>query len=252
MGEVWPGAGRGRYRVELLGRFHVSADGQPLEVPVGTQRLISKLALRGACGRSRLAGLLWPETTEAKALASLRTAIWRAGRIAPGLLLTGHDDVSLASDVEVDVSRLVEMAHEIMEGRRFVELDEPRLHQVEEDLLPDWTDDWLIVDRERLRQLRLHVLESLSEQLLARGAFGMALEAAMIALNADTLRESAHRAVMRVHVAEGNVLDARRAYAYCQALLRRELGVAPSAETLDLARRWSLERSAPAVPCRLR
>lgn len=102
------------------------------------------------------------------------------------------------------------------------------------DLLPDWADDWLVLDRERLHQLRLHVLETLADRLADDGRFGLALDVALAALRSDTLRESAHRSVIRVHVAEGNIGEARRAYARCCDVLRRELGIAPSAATAGI------------------
>jgi DNA-binding SARP family transcriptional activator len=61
------------------------------------------------------------------------------------------------------------------------------------DLLPDWVDDWLVHDRERLHQLRLHVLEALADRLAGDGRYGLALDVALAALRSDTLRESAHR-----------------------------------------------------------
>ena len=85
--------------------------------------------------------------------------------------------------------------------------------------------------RERLRQLRLHALEAAAAQLSALGSYGLALDAALTALRADPLRESAHRAVIRVHLAEGNVAEARRAFRQCRLLLRRELHVEPSPQT---------------------
>ena len=105
---------------------------------------------------------------------------------------------------------------------------------VEGDLLPDWSDEWLTAERERLRQLRLHVLETVAARLAAEGLFGMAMEAALAALRSDPLRESAHRAVIRIHLAEGNLAEAVHAYRQCQSLLARELGVAPSEEAARL------------------
>lgn len=232
-----------RRRVTLLGGFRLVVDDEDLTVPASTQRIISLLALRGRCGRSRLAGSLWPETTELRALASLRTAIWRANQTAPGLLVSGHDSLDLAPDVEVDVARLVRTAHDVMDGHASLLLDAPGLQDVEGDLLPDWNDEWLVIDRERLRQLRLHVLETLASQLATQGMYGMAMEAALAALRADALRESAHRAVIRIHLAEGNRAEARHAYDECCAVLTRETGLGPSAETLRLSVNWSDPRA---------
>src|SRR5262249_9511790 len=102
--------------------------------------------------------------------------------------------------------------------------------------LPDWPDDWLIVERERLRQLRLHALERLAERWTAQGSYGLALEAAMAAIRADPLRESAHRAAIRVHLAEGNLSEALRQFERCRAVLLEEFGVEPTEATTGLLR----------------
>ena len=69
--------------------------------------------------------------------------------------------------------------------------------------------------------------------------FGLAMEAALAALRGDALRESAHRAVIRIHLAEGNLAEARHAYEQCCEVLDREIGAAPSAATMKLAQGWS-------------
>lgn len=219
--------------VRLLGGFELSVAGAPVNVPTALQRAVAYLALRGRCGRSRLAGTLWPDATELRAMANLRTGIWRINQVAPGVVTSRHDALTLAPDVEVDVTRLVAAARDVLEGTPGVP-HEPTLQYVEGDLLPDWTDEWLTVDRERLRQLRLHVLETLAGRLAADGLFGMAMETALAALRADPLRESAHRAVIRIHLAEGNLAEAVTAYRQCRTLLARDIGVAPSPETTRL------------------
>jgi DNA-binding SARP family transcriptional activator len=229
-------------RLALLGGFVLSVDGAAVSVPVTAQRIVALLALRGRCGRSRLAGALWPETTEERALANLRTAIWRANQIVPGLVASDHDALAIADTVRVDITGLVRAAHELLDGGPTLPV-ELVLQYVEGDLLPDWYDDWLTVERERLRQLRLHVLETVAARLAAEGLFGMALEAALAALRSDPLRESAHRSVIRIHLAEGNLAEAAHAYRQCQSLLARELGVEPSEQTAVLVR--GLPRALP-------
>ncbi len=230
----------------LLGGFALTVDGRDVVVPAAIERAIAYLALRGRCGRSRLAGTLWPEHSEERALGNLRTAMWRVNQVAPGVVVAEHDSLALASDVEVDVALLVTAAHEVLGGAD-LPVAAPTLRYVEGDLLPDWTDDWLTVDRERLRQLRLHVLEAIAGRLAARGLFGMALEAALAALRSDPLRESAHRAVISIHLAEGNLAEAVQAYRQCRALLAREVGVAPSPETVRLMATFRTTRTTRAV-----
>jgi DNA-binding SARP family transcriptional activator len=64
--------------------------------------------------------------------------------------------------------------------------------------------------------------------------YGMAMEMAMTAVRADVFRESAHRVVIRIHLAEGNVAEALHAYRHCSTLLEREFGLTPSRETAEL------------------
>ncbi|MGW2671050.1 AfsR/SARP family transcriptional regulator [Streptomyces sp. NPDC001272] len=80
------------------------------------------------------------------------------------------------------------------------------------DLLPGWDDEWTLFERERLRQLRLHALESLSARLTSSGRHALALDAALTCVSIEPLRESAHRAVVAVHLAEHNAVEAVSQY----------------------------------------
>ncbi|WP_418276913.1 AfsR/SARP family transcriptional regulator [Isoptericola jiangsuensis] len=219
--------------IRLLGSFVLEVDGDVVALPVGAQRLVAMLALRGRTGRSRLAGLLWPDTLEQRALASLRTGIWRVNQSAVGLVRAAHGAVELGLGPVVDVDQLIERSRPLLAGP---EPDCPAEGPdvASGELLPDWDDQWLDAERERLHQLRLHVLEATAVRLAARGRYGLALEAALAALRADDLRESAHRAVIAIHLAEGNVAEACRAYDVCRRTLRTELGIEPSATTSGL------------------
>ncbi|MDH5278471.1 MAG: bacterial transcriptional activator domain-containing protein, partial [Actinomycetota bacterium] len=95
-------------------------------------------------------------------------------------------------------------------------------------------DDWLADDRQRVQQLHVHVLELFSARFTDLGRFGPAMDAALLALRADPLRESAHRAVIRIHLAEGNPVDAKRALDFCRLVLARDAGVEPSGVTTRL------------------
>ena len=220
-------------RVALLGGFRLVVDGRAGALPAASQRLVALLALEGRSTRSRVAGTLWPDSSEERALASLRTVIWRVNQVAPGVVVTANGSLDLGSSVQVDVRCFLESATVLMRdphsGTEWQDLV-----GAGGELLADWSDDWLLPHRQRLRQLQMHLLETASEELSSRGRFGIALEAALAVLRADPLRESAHRAVIRVHVAEGNVVEARRAFVECRSLLRRELGVAPSPQTVHV------------------
>jgi DNA-binding SARP family transcriptional activator len=139
--------------------------------------------------------------------------------------------IDLAPDVAVDVRVLVERTKTILHGARPDAAAMPQAVGDGGELLPDWDDEWLADERERLRQLHLHVQEALAERLASEGKFGLALDMALGALRLDSLRESAHRSVIRIHLQEGNLSEARRAYAVCCRVLEQELGVPPAPET---------------------
>ena len=238
--------------VHLRGGFRLQVDGVVAELPPVPQRMIALLALRGPMSRSRLAGNLWPDTPEQRALGSLRTSIWRTNQVADQLVVCRGGIVELGARTVVDTRSFIDEAVEIMKSPS-APLDASGLWVGdligERELLPDWDDDWLVAERERFRQLLLHVLETVASRLCVAGEYGLAIEAALAALRIDLLRESAHRAVIRVHLAEGNVVEATRALAFCRSTLRHEAGVDVAPETLDLMSaddRSSLVLAAPA------
>ncbi|MDH6460631.1 DNA-binding SARP family transcriptional activator [Micromonospora sp. A200] len=211
--------------LHLLGGFRLLHGDTPIVVPRGLQRVIALIALRPGATRSHLAGLLWPDAPEDKALSSLRTALWRLRQDPCCPFTTAGDTVRLDPVVRVDVDALVGTAARVRHG----EDPSAALAAGRHDLLPGWYDDWVLGDRERLRQLRLHMLEDLAGHHLAAGRHGEALQAALEAMAAEPLRETPHRLVVRIHLAEGNAFEAVHAFYVYRDLLLRELRLEPSA-----------------------
>jgi DNA-binding SARP family transcriptional activator len=228
-------------RLRLLGGFELRLRGQPVALQAHAQRLVAVLALRGSSPRSVVAGTLWPDVTEQRAQGNLRTAVWRLHAVGASLVDTSASTLELGQHVDVDVARVLHAACAIVRTERQLAEVEPTdwgwLRPAETssvDLLPGWDDEWIAHERDRVRQIRLHALESLSRGLIEAHRYGQALELAMEAVRTGPLRESSHRLVIDVHLAERNVAEALRAYHRLRRLLLSELGVEPSADLADL------------------
>jgi DNA-binding SARP family transcriptional activator len=213
--------------IGLLGGFVLRRGHDVLHVGLTAQRLAAVLALhRRPLQRLFVAGLLWADSPESHAYSSLRTALWRLRRSGVDVVDTANGQITLSASVDVDVDAATARARRVLAG-------DARTHDLEAicgegDLLPDWYDDWIVIERERLRQLRLHALESLCASEAARGRFGHAAEAGLAAVACEPLRESAHRAVIAAHLAEDNHVEAVRQYRLFRELLTRHVGVEPS------------------------
>jgi DNA-binding SARP family transcriptional activator len=226
------------WSIRLVDGFTLSSDGRPVRLPISAQRLVAFLALVDhPLPRSRVAGTLWPDTTDGRAMGNLRSVLWRLRRVADGVVADGDGQLSLAGGVDVDGRALAEVARAVVAGGSLIlAVDAPALAELARagELLPDWSDDWVLVERERFRQLRLHALETACGQLVRAGEFGQAVEVCLAAVAEEPLRESAQRQLIKFYLAEGNRVDAVRQYESFRRLIGEELGVEPSRETRDL------------------
>lgn len=223
-----------QWRLTLINHWSLGVAGQPTDANRGIQRLTAFLALEGPQDRGYLAGALWPNGSARQAHGSLRSTLWRIRRRHPGLITTRGGTVGLGPWVDVDVDDVRRCAREVLDEGRVPPASTGVL--LRGDLLPGWYDDWVLAHREQLRQFRLHALESLAERLTAMGRHLEGLQAALAAVRLEPLRESAHRAVARIHLAEGNIGEAARQFRQCRRLLTAEFGIGPTRQFLDLMR----------------
>ncbi len=238
--------------VHLFGGPYVSVGDSHLCVPEGSKRLLAFVALRrGRVERRHVAGALWPVGSDDRAAGNLRSALWRLRGAGIEVLYCDKWSLCLDEGVAVDVHELVGWADRVISGRATVlDLEPLDLEPDALDLLPGWYDDWTILERERLRQRTLHALEAQSRLLSSAGRHADAVEAALSAIKSEPLRESAQRTLIEAYLAEGNWVDARRTLATYGELLQRELGVAPSAQLVSLARS-ARSRAPNGVPARV-
>jgi DNA-binding SARP family transcriptional activator len=229
-------AASARVQLRLLPTFGLEIDGAALRVPAGAQRLLAYLALQDApVLRATAAGVLWVGSTEVHAHACLRSTIWRLGRCGVPLVTADRDVLGLGDRLEVDLREVVERARQLIADPESCDVAALDARSLSVDLLVGWYDDWVVLEQERLRQLRVHALEALARRLAAEGRFGPAVDAAFAAVQAEPLRETAHRTLLEVYLAEGNAAKAIQQYRRFAELLARALGIAPSESLQHLA-----------------
>ncbi|MFG2328064.1 bacterial transcriptional activator domain-containing protein [Streptomyces sp. NPDC048604] len=173
-------------------------------------------------------------------------------RTVPGLVIARGTHVALAPDAVVDHRELTARVRRIL--RPSAEAQSPPVEDdgyawllIGGELLPGWCDEWVILEQEHTRQLRLHGLEAGAHRMAVQGRHAEALELAFEAVRLEPLRESASRAVIAVHVSEGNSVDAVRHYEWFRRLLGMELGLRPSAQLTALARGQAAGTPSPPV-----
>lgn len=239
------------FRLGLLGGFSLLAGSRAIDVAASGQRLIALLALRDRpAARLYVAGTLWPDYPTARSLADLRTTLWRLNQSGDPIVDVTHSCLGLGDHIDVDVRRLVaftQRLHAPAAEPADIDLDAVELAELCGELLPDWYEEWLVDERERLRQIRLHALERLSVLLSRAGRHSDAIQAALAAIRLEPLRETAHRTLIEAHLAEGNWSEARRQFRRCERLLKEELGVEPAA---SMRRLVEARRPVPSQPVR--
>lgn len=238
--------------LSVLGGFRLYTGGAAVALPSNAQRVLGFLALSGTSQRREvLAGRLWTNTSQERAQANLRTAVWRVRQTLPGVVDCSRESVELGATVTVDYHAMTCLAERLLHRA----LEPGELRQVPfgllaADLLPGWDEDWLLIERERHRQLRMHALEALSTQLTDIGEYGLAVDCAYAAIGIEPLCESATHALLRACLAEGNRAQALRQFDLFRHLLADETGLQPSPQLMELMGAVLAGGGKPARPAR--
>lgn len=225
--------------LSLLGGFRLELDDEVVALQPSGQRLIALLATRGALSRGAAARRLWPDAEDGRAHARLRSTLWRLGDCSAVRL--AERSVLVLGDVAVDLRQRVDTATRLIERQVPAPGDAEALTSACGELLPCWYDDWVLVERERFRQLRLRALEALAELECDRGRYPTAVDTALAAVRLEPLSESAHHTLIRAYLGEHNLVEALRHYRMVTALLGAELGITPNPELAALLRARGLK-----------
>lgn len=246
VGQGLDGPGNAPYpaRLTLLSSFELMVSAKVVKLPHSVERVLAFLGVhQDATSRTLLAASLWPDVTERRANADLRSALWRLRRIA-GVIHEENRRLSLNPELAVDVTDMSTLSRSLMTGAEAGDLRRvPDLIRAE-TILPAWDEEWLVAERERYRMARLRALELAAEAMLEHGHLGRALDAVLASISTEPYRETAHRLAIRIHIAEGNHGEAIRAYEAYRNTVHEELGIGPSPLMEELVARL---RPAPAA-----
>jgi predicted ATPase/DNA-binding SARP family transcriptional activator len=236
-------------QVRLLGQIDVRRDGTVVVIPSrAAQSLFAYLLLTAGTAhrREKLAGLLWPDTTDENARKSLRNELWRLRKAIetktprkqaiPSLLV---DEISIGfdprSDYWLDVADLLKPLEEPVSADLLIET----LSLYRGDLLPGLYDDWVMLERERVRAVFEQKMARLLDLLVEDQRWQQVLTWGERWIALGQTPEPAYRALMVSHGALGNVSQVASVYDRCVQAMANDLGVEPSAQTRSLFERLS-------------
>ncbi|HEY0812520.1 MAG TPA: bacterial transcriptional activator domain-containing protein [Pseudonocardia sp.] len=160
--------------------------------------------------------------------------LWRLDCAGCDLVESASTLLLLRAGTVVDVRDLVDRARHLIRGRPMLVDLHPSAWRRVPELLPGRDDEWLEPHRDHLRLLVRSALRTLSRHLTQSGRYAAAVEAALAAVALDPLDESARIALVVAHLAEGNLIEARRAAATYRGIALRELGVEPNQQLMAL------------------
>jgi predicted ATPase/DNA-binding SARP family transcriptional activator len=238
-------------QLHLLGRFRVERGGKAVRLPTRESRLLlAYLALHPEShAREKVAALFWPEVPDASARASLRNALSTLRRkLGKQLLEADRETVRLnpGHPLRVDALEFRTQATRFLDTPR-PDPDAVGLESYGDDLLVDFYDDWVSVDRDALRSLYLNTLLEMTRQMRSQSEYERAIELAQRVLASDRANERAHQHLMFCHAALGDRVAALRQYEACRNALQDELAVPPFSATKKLYD-WLREAPAETLP----
>lgn len=242
------------FRVFLFRDFEVRRADEQLSGLDGrkVQELFSFLLLNRERPHRReyLMALFWEESSEARAQKYLRQTLWQlqssldpnpAGG-AERAIQSNNDWVQISPQANIWCDVLdFETAFLLSQGTAGPALNASQLGALKRavtlyrgDLLEGCYQNWCLVERERLQNIFLMMLDKLIDSCLAQGAYEDGIAYGMRVLKQDYARERTHRRLMRLYSLLGDRSSALRQFELCALALRAELDVAPSEHTYRL------------------
>jgi WD40 repeat protein/class 3 adenylate cyclase len=224
-------------QIRLLGQFDVRLDGKRIVISSRAgQSLLAYLAMTAGTPhrREKLAGTLWPDSSEENARKNLRQELWRIRKAIPTQSLPEADDYLIADEFTLTFSRDADYWLDVS----ILESSDPDIQSLtaglsvyQGELLPGFYEDWVVLERERLQTLFESKMEQLVEKLVESERWTAVQEQCERWLALGFVSEPAYRALMLSYNARGDMAKVSSIYQRCVEDLQDHFGVEPSAET---------------------
>ncbi len=243
-------------KLHLLGHPLIELGGEPVNGFVSEKALVllGYLALQqGSLARERLAGLFWGDMPGKRAKANLRMAIYNLQQLFPGRLQATRLSVAFnrQQDYWLDVEQFERLLAAESHPRPIEQLNLALSLYRGEFMEGTYLDgspeleEWLLVERERLRQLALEGLQRYAGRLMGARQYAQAARTLRQLLRLEPWQESAHQQLMLALARGGDYTAALEQYETIRHLLAKELNVEPMPETSRLYERIRAARDLP-------
>ncbi|MGI9522590.1 MAG: AfsR/SARP family transcriptional regulator [Hyphomicrobiaceae bacterium] len=238
-------------KIRLLGGLEIVGSGErPLTRKAKAVATYLALQKGQPQSRERIAALFWENSPEEQARTNLRQCLSTLRKHFADTLIADADSVRLdTSDIDTDLERFEEL---------IASEDSGALAEAVElyggDLLDGFGlkeeafEAWLRSEREHYRSMLVGGLLKLVDRCEKLKDTGAAVKWSTRLLAIDPLNETVHRALMRAYAAQGRYDAALKQFETCRDILRRDLGVEPQVETVELARRVNADRKLGVKP----
>ena len=228
--------------INILGSLVIESDDCRLgKVPKKARALLGYLAAHGgqAISRERLSDLLWPYQGSEQARHSLRNCLLELrkalGPSGARYLVADFANCRI-QDVVVDLDSFEGLSRSQHRAELQAAADLYRAEFLADfDIDSEPFQEWLAAERDRTLSLVCDILHRLTAKQDAAGELDAAIQSGRRLVALDPLSEFGQRALMRAYARAGRRGEALRQYKSCAEILKRELGVAPDAETQALA-----------------
>jgi len=231
----------------LFGHFDVRRNALPVEIASRhTQSLLAYLLLNPHIRhrRERIAGIFWPDSDVQNARAYLRQALWQLRKsLGDEFLLTDKLEIGInpSAEYSLDVATLTKPISEDISVEDLIRI----VSVYKNELLPGFYDDWVIIERERLKLIFQERIQLLLDKLYDQGHWQDMLTWGERWISLVQAPEPAYRALMKAHSALGDGSSIAKVYNRCVQDLDRELSVAPNSATHSLYARLTGEEWLP-------